>query len=348
MENISFIVPIYNVDISNLKYCIQSICNQNFKNYEIVLINDGSTNLEIEKICKNYTKSNKNIKYIKQKNQGSAVARNAGIEESTGKYIVFIDADDSLPNDYSKRLKKITNKSFDFLIFDYSYWGKHNEKIYSFNGDRNFINEKNDILANIMFYPDKMDNFMFGSIWGKIFNKDFLKKNNIKFLAQLRKAQDRMFMLEVINKSTNIFYYSQLMYRYRINDKSITHKLNYKMIEYYYMLFEAMKSFCKENNIHNECFKFLQYNIVNELVLLTVFHIDNKKKYKEIKKDYKKIYDKFDFKIALKNIQLKDIPSLKGKIKLILYKCNSVYFLNKFFRIQQKIKKRNLFKGKEV
>lgn len=345
MDSISFIIPIYNVNVGNLKKCIDSITKQNFNNYEILLINDGSSDLEIEKKCKEFQKENSRIKYFYEDNSGSAVARNKGLDEAEKEYIVFVDADDMLTDNYRELLNTIHDKNFEFIILDYCYWNQNEEKIFSFSEENDFINKKNDILANIMFYPEKMNNFMFGSIWAKVFSKKFLNKNDIRFIPELRKAQDRRFMLEVIYKSKRILYYPIFAYKYRANEKSITHKINYKMIDYYYFLYKEMEKFCVIYNIEGYCSKFLQYNIVNELVLLTVFHINNKKHYREIKKEYKQIYQQFKLKESLTNIKIKDIPSTKGKIKLFLYKMNWIYLLNKLFRIQQRKKNKNNFKN---
>ena len=343
MDSISFIIPVYDVKIEDLKKTIKSITKQEFKDYEIILINDGSPDKNLEPNCLKLVKENNNIKYLYQDNSGSAVARNKGLDEATKKYIVFVDADDRLTDNYKELLNSIEEKEFEFVIMDYSVLHQDNEKLDSFKQKTDFIDQKNDIYANIMFYPDKMNNFLFGSIWGKIFLRKYIEENKIRFKPELRKAQDRMFMLNIIYYAKNIIYYPLWVYRYRINEKSITHKINYKMIDYYYELYKRMKDFCVSLDIDSECNKFLQYNIVNELVLLTVFHMDNEKKYKEIKKEYKEIYKKFELKEGLKNIKFKDVPSKKGKVKLFLYKNNNIYILYKFFIKQQKKNRKRMF-----
>lgn len=94
MLNISIIVPVYNVD-EYLEKCIQSILNQTFKNYELILVNDGSTDLSGE-ICDKYKKIDNRIKVIHKKNGGLSSARNAGLDIALGEYIAFVDSDDSI------------------------------------------------------------------------------------------------------------------------------------------------------------------------------------------------------------------------------------------------------------
>ena len=331
----SFIIPIYNEDELLIKKCINSIVNQKI-NYEIIMINDGSSNKNTEIVCKKLQSKYKNIKYVYQNNSGSATARNNGLKLVTGNYIVFIDADDEIQSCFFEKIKKFSLT--DINVFDYEFiYDKSNEsKKCSLKEHENLINRKDEIYSNIMFYPGKLDNFMFGSIWGKIFATDFIKKNGIKFNDNLRKSQDRLFMLNCIYMADNINYYSIQMYKYKMNNKSITHKFNMKMVDYYKLLYVEIEKFCKERNINNDDSKFLSYNIINELLPLTIFNCDYKKKYSSIKKELKKSMNEFNFNEKLLNIHLKDVPTKKGKIKLLYYKLHFYYFLLKYFQNLQK------------
>ena len=95
---ISIIVPVYNVE-SYLVRCIDSILNQSFKNFELILVNDGSTDDSLI-ICKKYLNVDKRIKLVSQVNKGLSAARNTGLRHTSGKYICFIDSDDFVEKDY--------------------------------------------------------------------------------------------------------------------------------------------------------------------------------------------------------------------------------------------------------
>ena len=105
---ISVIVPVYNVD-RYLEICIDSLINQTYDNLEIILINDGSTD-DSKLICEKYLKLDKRIKLINQKNKGVSSARNNGIRNSSGEYIVFVDSDDWVDLDYFERLYNAAKK----------------------------------------------------------------------------------------------------------------------------------------------------------------------------------------------------------------------------------------------
>ena len=111
---ISIIVPVYNVE-SYLPMCIDSILSQKFKDFELILIDDGSTD-ESGKICDKYIKKDPRIKVIHQRNQGLSAARNSGIEIAKGDFITFIDSDDKVTNNFLNGF----NFNFDISIQGYS------------------------------------------------------------------------------------------------------------------------------------------------------------------------------------------------------------------------------------
>lgn len=120
MDKISIIVPVYNGE-STLDRCITSILNQTYKNLEIILVNDGSTDSSLS-ICVDYAQRDKRIKLFNQKNMGRNIARNHGMEVSTGDFISFMDQDDYLDVNYFYRLHEQTQKfNSDIAICDYKF-----------------------------------------------------------------------------------------------------------------------------------------------------------------------------------------------------------------------------------
>ena len=344
---ITFVLPIYNTNIDYLKKCIESITNQKVKEYEMLLINDGSTNLEIEKICKDYSKKYKNIIYIYQENSGVSVARNVGIKNARGTYIFFIDPDDELKEDFFEKFKVSEKEESDIIIFDYSFFYTKEEKIETLKSYKDISNEKKDIIANIMFNPFKFNNFILGSIWAKCFKRIFLQENNLYFDKNLRKAQDRIFMLYATDKAKTIKYYPIYCYKYRVNEESICHKQNKKMQDYYLNFYNAAILFFKQTNYTNEQRKYLEYSIINELLPLDIFNIKNTDNMNTKKKKLNKLYKIFNLDEALKKIKLRDIKSIKGKIKLILFKMKLFWLLNKIFLLKQKNIEKEIFKERK-
>ena len=101
MDKVSFIIPVYNVE-KYLKKCIKSVLDQSYKNIEVLLIDDGSTDGS-PKICDDYAKKDSRIKVFHKENEGLSATRNLGVKLSTGKYITFIDSDDTISEDFCER-----------------------------------------------------------------------------------------------------------------------------------------------------------------------------------------------------------------------------------------------------
>ena len=115
---VSVIVPIYNCE-RFLEECVESILKQKYSNLEIILVNDGSTDDSLN-ICLKYKKNYKNVIVINQKNKGLSEARNAGIRKATGKYIVFVDADDSIDEqEIYKCIRSIKKEKSQLVLFSY-------------------------------------------------------------------------------------------------------------------------------------------------------------------------------------------------------------------------------------
>lgn len=344
--DISFIIPIYNTNIEYLEQCVKSIEKQEMdKNkYEILLINDGSSNSEVEKFCKKYCKLNESARYIYQNNSGVSTARNTGITNSRGKYIIFIDSDDQLDEGFIKKFTKIGKTEFDIAILDYKLVYSTFIKQESMNKYMDLSNKKQEILSNILFNPFYFENFIMGSIWSKIFSRDFLVENNIFFKNKLRNAEDREFMLRAIDKAICIQYYPIECYRYRFNESSVSHLNSKRAYKYYIRFYNEVKKFLEKTNYDQSIQKYLEYGIINELLPLTIFHKDNNQKMRDIKRNFMHMYLKFEMKQALQKIKYRDIKSSRGKVKLFLYKHKIIGCLRMFFVYKQNKTTKILFK----
>lgn len=178
---ISIIIPVYNAE-KYLNRCIDSILNQTYKNLEIVLINDGSTDRSGE-ICQKYSQSDIRIIYIEQKNVGQGVTRSRGVEICKGDYIAFVDDDDYiLPTMYETMLNAITNNQVDMCVCQWNYElpdGTHtiNNKIY----DENFYGKKSSVeFAQYLYKYNNQENYGYAnglvvSPWNKLFKKEIIK-----------------------------------------------------------------------------------------------------------------------------------------------------------------------------
>ena len=209
---LSIIIPIYNCE-KYIHNAIESVINQNMKNYEIIIINDGSTDKSL-KVCESYCKKYTNIKLITQENKGVSVARNVGIKEAKGKYLMFLDADDMFVNGFFDNfLIDELNKGFDILIFS-SYLSNLKHNRYAI--DSLF---KDCIITDCIWSPS-------GTFASCVYSKELLLKNNIYFDDGIRSNEDQVFKFKAFYSATKIRMYSKFCYIYNATEGSVMKTLN--------------------------------------------------------------------------------------------------------------------------
>lgn len=208
---VSIVVPIYNVE-KYIKKCVSSIIKQTYKNIEIILVNDGSTDSCYE-ICNEYLKVDKRIKVIHKKNGGLSDARNVGIINSKGKYITFIDSDDYVDNNYIDLLyTSIIKNDADISIVSHRVF-YDTKQIDKSTGEEFCANSK-EILEKIL-YDDGIDL----SSWGKLYKIELFK--NIKFPVG-RLYEDSATTYKLVDLSKKISVCSKPVYNYVIRNNSIS------------------------------------------------------------------------------------------------------------------------------
>ena len=202
---ISIIVPIYNVE-RYLRQCLDSIINQSYKNLEIILIDDGSTdNSGI--IADEYELKDERIQVIHKKNEGVSIARNTGIEVATGEYICFSDADDYLMEDYVEYLLDLIQKNdCDISLTKEMFTTFYKNQIIE-DSIQEYSAEKT--LVEILIY-----NIPIG-VYCKMFKRDFLIKNNIKFIPNIFIGEGFNFNTEAFQKANRVAIGHKKVYFYR-------------------------------------------------------------------------------------------------------------------------------------
>ena len=260
----SVIVPVYNTQ-EYLKRCIESVLNQTYKNYEIILINDGSTDNSLE-ILKKYESNNK-VKIITQKNHGLSYTRNVGISHATGDYVILLDSDDFLEKDLFKVLN-LNIKNEDMIKFNYNYYFGNNEKkpIQSVK-----FKENNGREALIKLINEKKV-FEMSCIYA--YKKDYIK--NFEF-EEGKYHEDLGLIPLMIYETKKISSIDYIGYNYdQTNINSITAKNS--MEKEYKKALDVMYFFNKVKGIYAD--KYLLSFYANAVI----------NKYKKLDKFYKKDY----------------------------------------------------------
>jgi len=315
-ELISIVVPIYNVE-KYLKQCIESLLSQTYKNLEILLIDDGSTD-KCPQICDEYEKKDKRIKVIHKKNGGLSDARNRGIEEAKGKYITFIDSDDYISENFVKKM-------YDSII-------ENNAEISQCNLVK--VNDNAEVLQKIG-YSDKSKfktkyeiiKDLYTGHWENTIACNKLYKielfENIRFpLGKLH--EDEFTTYKVLYKATKVAMVEEYLYKYRQNVNSITgEQFKVKRLDAIEAFEERLDFFKEKGEIELYEVSFIAYLVlIRDLYIKTRKHIEKSKKIKkDLIKKYKEDYPK------LKNI--KNIGKMKRIKLMIFYFSPTLYYMIK-------------------
>lgn len=213
MTKLSIIIPVYNV-YKYISQCLDSILNQNFSDFEIICVNDGSTDESLS-VLQEYKNRDERIIIIDKKNEGSGIARNCGINIARGEYLFFVDGDDWLEaNSLEKMVSKAAELQTDILIFGGLSYYESKGKSGGYSADKlpkkyfNKVFSAKNIKKEIFKFPS--------TAWTKLYKKDFLTKNNIKF-QDLKAGQDQLPFFHSMITADRIAILPENLYCYRKN-----------------------------------------------------------------------------------------------------------------------------------
>ena len=248
-------MPIYNAEIY-LEESVNSILNQNFEDFELICIDDGSTDNSLA-ILNEISKKDSRLRVISQKNLGAGAARNKGIKESLGEYICFIDSDDYVIPEYLEiAYDNITSNNSDIVFYKIGNI-KNNKKV---DLKPYFAFEKifedvdfNNYTFNCYQIREYVFNFYFAP-WTKLYRKELLNRYDDFHFVENLPYEDILFHVKTMLRAEKISFVPERLYYYRIDNEnsatfdSSTHKEIYKIID-------LVEKFLKENNYYEE-FKY--------------------------------------------------------------------------------------------
>lgn len=245
----SIIVPVYKIDYAMLRQCLDSIVGQSFKDFEAIIIDDGSPD-RCGEICDEYAKSDKRLRVIHQKNGGLSVVRNVGFAEAKGTWVYIIDGDDWLePNALSVGYEhlKSDDEKVDVAIFDsyiefdncqkLNYFiGREPKATVSYHG-----NDKQKLID--LFFPryyhptEKRVWADIGCTWARFYRRSFIVDNNLRNVPGLKRTQDNIFNLYVIDKVDTITYDCIRIHHYRMSSGSASRRFDPNIVSKFLSLY---------------------------------------------------------------------------------------------------------------
>lgn len=208
---ISILVAAYNGE-KYLARCLDSFCNQTNKNFELIVVNDCSSDGTLD-IAKSYIGKLSNYRVLSlKKNSGVSAVRNVGIKAATGEYITFVDCDDWIDENAVEIMYSTLKDSAQAVFFEYY---KNNE-IAESSCNSSFYNQEQALLCVLN------DKKIKGYLWNKIFRRDIIEKNNLRFNEKLRFCEDLNFTIKYIMCCDTVIKYDKAYYHYYENPVSVS------------------------------------------------------------------------------------------------------------------------------
>lgn len=307
----SIIIPTHNSEkyIDNILYDILNLTN---KDFELIIVNDCSVDNTLN-IITNRLKQNTNLNYIlinTKYNLKSGIARNIGIDNASGEYIIFIDSDDSVDVTLIDEMNYATGFNSDIVFYGFTEKYIKKDKLI-FSKDINYKNEfsnrlidKREFDNNIAYFEN---NTTLGYIWNKCYKKAIIDKYNIRFIDKIL-YEDLFFNLDYLKHIDKIYICNKLLYTYNnyIDSKSVTKSYDYDYYDLTNYKLERLKDYISK------------YNIDNVSATDMIKRLSNRYRISYIVRQFES-----------KNYLLKDS---KYKINIIEYiYCMAVYFVKKYF-----------------
>lgn len=251
MKCITVIVAVYNVE-KYIEKCLRSICNQTYKNLEIIVVDDGSTD-ESGKLCDQMALTDERIRVVHKQNGGVSSARNAGLELATGEYVTFVDGDDYIDEEmYEGMAEQMSHGMFQMAIcsFRYLYTTKAKEEKVPFSCGA---------VSGKVFLDSMLKDafgFYYSVVWNKLICRELLEKHKIRFDEQWNVMEDFHFTLQLLPYTEQIAVCDGAYYIYRKNNvgtatnRSISFEESYRnRTQGYLWLKECLESCgCYEQN----------------------------------------------------------------------------------------------------
>ena len=252
---VSVVVPIYNV-APFLKRSLISIRNQLYKNIEVLLVDDGSTDSSAS-ICQEFVNSDNRFVYLRKENGGVSSARNYGLARAKGRFVCFVDSDDFVSPDYVGALHDAFDEDTDITICDYALF-MHKKGKYSLHGENEFSNagvytqeNKNKLLLDVL-----TNKSVIMPVWKNMYRVDFLKNNNLFFQSEREiYTEDQVFNLQAYFYSNKTIIVPEVLFYHLIVEQSLSHQYRPTLATMFKKRFEIINGFLSKTK-QNELLSF--------------------------------------------------------------------------------------------
>lgn len=271
MNKVSIIVPIYNAS-KYLSICVDSIVAQTYRNIEIIVVDDKSTDKSVA-LLKKYKQKFKNFKLITlKKNQGVSHARNVGIEAATGDYFFFIDSDDFIDKDTINKMVKVAKEyNADVVDIERIMWYKRESKILTFMETKKL--KDNMILGSVS--KDLRSVTWPRYVTGKLYKKSVI--GDVRFDENVRCYEDALFNHQIKANFTNYIYAKDIFYNYLQRPLSLINTISINHMDYAYIGKKIQETYQSHKYYKDDIKRVVDNIIIKDILVILILKIPKMK-----------------------------------------------------------------------
>lgn len=267
MKRLSIVIPIYNAE-QYIDKCLSKLLKQISSDDEVILINDGSSDGSEEK-CKYYQETQPNVRYYTTVNGGPSKARNEGLKKANGKYLIFLDSDDYIEDNYiSQMLKYIEN--FDLVVCGYNI-------VKEFNGKTEKISIKSRSYSKEDIIDLLCNSELINVLWNKIYKLDIIKKYNIQFDEEEFRGEDLLFNLDYAKNIENVYVTEEILYNYIMKSNGLNMGYNENLKSRFKRTKKVYKKMMKASNKDKKKIRNFIMKLYKKHIILYLKYLKNKK-----------------------------------------------------------------------
>ena len=331
----SIIIPVYNLQEGRLlEDCLQSLSRNRFEDMEIWLIDDGSTD-ESGSICDAYVKTDERAHVIHQNHIGPS-ARNTGLRKATGEWIMFLDGDDIIPNEFIDGLQFEKYKKYDLIFFNYHKMKSDGTIIDKIRNETPFSLSKEDAIdlprieLSLRKKEGKLDGLNYQMVWAKLYRRSFLKDNSIFFTEKVMRAEDLIFNLNVYLNQPKCYFDPSIAYIHRTREGSLVYSYWKDLASVEVMILEELKQVIQAHGRLNEFKKVLDEKTIDCLFTCVIYDYcnpRNKKRYLERKRDFQALRNSEPYMTAVNRTDYSSFKLIRARGRVLAWLCKYQLFL---------------------
>lgn len=273
INKFSIIIPVFNSE-DVINNTINSITSQNYSNYEVILVDDGSTDVSL-RICRDLASTNQRLKVFTQENSGPNVARNLAINHAIGDYIVFLDSDDNLANDALNSLNILINSSSDVDYFNCAI------SFYYDNGKSHQLSFREKALLDEAILEESfMGDSLKGVCWNKCISRDFMNENDIRFQPDKLHGRDILFSRLCAYHAKKVIISNLCIVNSHVRDGSFSRSFSLKNLDSALDLINKHEDNFK-NKVPDFYLESFAYKHLSYVLILAVFRCNSKYQFRE-------------------------------------------------------------------